>query len=124
MNNHPITKSAPGTVLWKAIVNIAQNCHLERKDLQEILGFSSATLSRLYQEKHFINPTSKEGEIALLLVRLYKSLLANVGNDDQAAKEWLRSYNYYFNAIPLEHIRKITGLTQVVIYLDAMRGKL
>ncbi len=125
MHNLKLKASTPpGIVLWKAVLNLAAVYELTRKDLQDTLGFSQATLSRLYQKEGSINPQSKEGELALLLVRLYRSLSANLGGDDEAAKSWLKSYNRYFNESPLEHIRSITGLTEVVFYLDAMRGKL
>jgi hypothetical protein len=113
-----------GAILWQAIVNIAAAYELSRKELEEILGLSPATLSRLYQKDGSIDPSSKKGELAILLVRLYRSLSANVGGEDSAAKAWLASYNHYFNKCPREHIRSIMGLAEVVSYLDAMRGKL
>ena len=88
------------------------------------LGFSAAKLSRFYQAGGRIDPYSKEGEIALLLIRMYRSLLANVGDDEAAARAWLDHQNDYFNGLPREHIHKISGLYEVVAYLDAMRGKL
>lgn len=121
---HPRKHLNEGTVLWKAVVNLAEAYELSRKDLEDMLGFSQATLSRLYQKSGSIDPQSKEGELAILLIRLYRSLSANLGGDDKAAKTWLRSHNHYFNESPLEHIRKITGLAEVIFYLDAMRGKL
>jgi hypothetical protein len=123
-STHSVQNLSKSIILWKAVANLAQAYALSRKDLENTLGFSQATLSRLYQKDGSINPQSKEGELALLLIRLYRSLSTNLGGDDEAAKVWLRSHNHYFNESPLEHIRKITGLTEVVSYLDAMRGKL
>ncbi len=121
---HSVQNISSGIVLWKAVANLAHTYELSRKDLEDTLGFSQATLSRLYQKGGSINPQSKEGELALLLIRLYRSLSANLGGDDEAAKAWLKSHNHYFNESPLQHIRKITGLAEVVSYLDTMRGKL
>lgn len=123
-NIHPVKHLSEGAVLWKAVANLAEAYELSRKDLEDMLGFSQATLSRLYQKNGSIDPQSKEGELAILLLRLYRSLSANLGGDDEAAKTWLKSHNHYFNEPPLQHIRKITGLTEVIFYLDAMRGKL
>ncbi len=123
-NTHPKKHPIEGAVLWQAVANLAEAYELSRKDLEDMLGFSQATLSRLYQKNGSIDPQSKEGELAILLIRLYRSLSANLGGDDEAAKIWLKSYNHYFNESPLQHIRKITGLTEVIFYLDAMRGKL
>jgi hypothetical protein len=120
-STHSTLHLSNGIVLWKAVANLAQAYALSHKDLEDVLGFSQTTLSRLYQKGGGINPQSKEGELVLLLIRLYRSLSANLGGDDEAAKAWLRSHNHYFNESPLEHIRKITGLVEVLSYLDAMR---
>ncbi len=123
MSQLPISVPDEGTVLWKAVTKVTECCALERRDLEAILGLSQATLSRLYQKNGPLNLNSKEAEIALLLVRLYESLAANVGGDDQAARVWLRSHNQYFNTTPLQHMQTITGLVDVLAYLDSMRGK-
>jgi hypothetical protein len=47
----------------------------------------------------------KEGELALLLTRLYRSLSALVGDDPAKAKVWLESPNHYFSAPPIERIK-------------------
>ena len=117
-----INQAEPGTVLWKALVKVAECCALGRKDLETVLGYSQATLSRLYHNNGPINPNSKQGEIALLLIRLYRSLAANVGGDDLAVRAWLNSDNDYFLETPIPHMRKLTGLMDVLLYLDAMRG--
>lgn len=110
-------------VLTKAVLNIASAYALSGKQLSEILGVSEATSSRLQQGKKQISPYTKEGEMALLLVRIYRSLNALLGNHHDKAKAWLTSYNHHFNRSPLEKIKTITGLVEVVNYLDAMRGK-
>lgn len=111
-------------VLTKALLNLAEHYELKGKDLSEIIGMSEASATRLSQGTKFISDTSKEGELALLLIRLYRSLNAMVGDDPEKAKTWLRSHNYYLSAIPLERIKRVDGLVDVVSYLDAMRSKL
>lgn len=110
-------------VLTKAILNIASRYGLSGKQLSDILGLSESTTSRLQQGKKKISPYTKEGEMALLLVRVYRSLNALLGNNHDKAKAWLTSNNRHFNIPPLEKIKTISGLVEVVNYLDAMRGK-
>ena len=62
--------------------------------------------------------------IAILLIRIYRSLSAMVGNNHEKAKLWLKSQNKYFRNKPLEEMKTIPGLVKVLNYLDAMRGKL
>ncbi|CEK11317.1 antitoxin Xre/MbcA/ParS toxin-binding domain-containing protein [Legionella hackeliae] len=111
-------------VLTKAIYNLSKLYSFTGKDLSEIIGISESTASRLNQGKKLISPKTKEGEMALLLVRIYRSLNAMVGNNHEKAKLWLNSYNKYFQKKPLEAMKTIPGLILVLNYLDAMRGKL
>lgn len=111
-------------VLTKAILNLANFYDLTGKELCQIIGISESTVTRLNQGKAFISPLTKEGEIALLLLRVYRGLNALIGNNHDKAKLWLKSDNTYFHAKPIDHLKTVTGLVEVVNYLDAMRGKL
>ncbi|MBA4697148.1 MAG: DUF2384 domain-containing protein [Legionella sp.] len=111
-------------VLSKAICNLSQSYGFSGKELSEITGMSEASVSRLYQGKKLISAGSKEGEIAVLLIRIYRSLNAMVGNNHEKAKAWLNHSNHYFQNKPINALKSISGLVQVLNYLDAMRGKL
>ena len=71
-----------------------------------------------------IDPASKEGELALLFLRLYRSLDALVGGDDGRARAWLTAQNDHLGGVPAERLTSVQGLVDVVQYLDAMRGRL
>jgi len=114
----------PEVVLSKAFCNMAKFCSFTGKDIKQMTGISESSFTRLNHGERFISPTSKEGEIALLLLRIYRSLNAIVGNNHEKAKRWLNSQNQYFQKKPIEEMMTIPGLVSVVNYLDAMRGKL
>jgi len=111
-------------VLTKALCNLVKFYSFSGKDLSKIIGISESTASRLVQGTKLISPHTKEGELALLLLRIYRSLNAMVGNNHEKAKLWLNSQNKYFRNKPMEEIKTIPGLVDVLNYLDAMRGKL
>ena len=111
-------------VLTKAILKLADFYNLTGKDLHHIIGVSESTITRLSQGKAYISPTTKEGEIALLLLRVYRGLNSLIGTNHEKAKLWLNSYNKYFKKKPIDQLKTITGLVEVVSYIDAMRGKL
>ncbi|WP_298626270.1 antitoxin Xre/MbcA/ParS toxin-binding domain-containing protein [uncultured Legionella sp.] len=111
-------------VLTKAVSNLAKFYSLTGKDLSKIIGISESSASRINQGTKFISPHTKEGEMALLLLRVYRSLNAMVGNNHEKAKLWLNSQNKYFKNIPIDEMKTIQGLIGVLNYLDAMRGKL
>ena len=64
----------------------------------------------------------KSFELAVLFVRLYRSLDAIVGGDEAAARKWMKSSNLALNGAPIELIQKVYGLTHVVQYLDSKRA--
>ena len=68
-------------VLSKALCNLAKFYSLTGKDLSKIIGISEPSASRLGQGKKLISPHTKEGEMALLLLRIYRSLNDMVGNN-------------------------------------------
>ncbi len=110
-------------LLTKALLNVAALYELCDKELSEIIGISEADISRLKHGTKLLSEKSQESELALLLIRLYRSLNAIAGDDSSKAKAWLHSYNDYFSAAPIDHIKRIEGLVAVVNYLDAMHAK-
>lgn len=112
----------PAAVLTKAVLRAAGLLGLSNASLSAILGVSEASISRLSGGTRVIDPESKEGELALLLVRAYRSLDALVGSDEAARRAWLTSHNHALNARPVDLLGKVAGLAVVVTYLDAMRA--
>jgi len=121
----PVQHHAPeaGPVLAKAVLSAAGRLGLRNRHLASVIGSSEASVSRL-QYGRGLAPETKEGELALLFLRLYRSLDALVGGDDGKAREWLHAENDHVRGVPADRIRTVEGLVDVVQYLDAMRGRL
>ena len=111
-----------GAVLTKALIRAAGLLGLSNAALARVLGVSEASVSRLFSGSRAIDPASKEGELALLLVRAYRSLDSLVGTDAAQRKAWMEGYNRALNGRPAELIARADGLVAVVSYLDAMRA--
>jgi hypothetical protein len=69
-------------------------------------------------------PASTKGEIALLFLRIFRSLDAVVGGNAEHARAWLHARNHHLGGVPAEMIASVAGIVRVADYLDAMRGKL
>ncbi len=110
-------------VLSRAFVRAALGLGLSQKDLARVLGVSEATLSRVAAGRP-IDPRSKEGEMALLFLRIYRSLDALVGGHAEDARAWLSARNLHLGGVPAELMTTVPGIVRVAEYLDAMRGKL
>lgn len=116
------TDPASDQVLTKAVLRAADLLGLSSALLARILGVSEASVSRLTSGARTVDPQSKEGELALLLVRVYRSLDALVGTDAAQRHAWLHGENRALNGRPIDLIQRTDGLVNVVAYLDAMRA--
>lgn len=109
-------------VLSKALLNSKEFLGLTNTELGEIIGKDRTYFTRL-RNHSVLEPNSKEGELALHIIRIYRSLYALEGGDIEAIEEWLNTPNKHLNDVPRELLKNIQGLVRVVEYLDAMRGK-
>ena len=116
-----ITRSQPdpSLVLCKALLNVKEALDLKQSELGDIIGLNRSSVSRLQS----LDPQSKTGELALLLVRVYRALYAMVGGDGDAMRHWLRTGNSHLGGAPLQLMSSVQGLIRVVEYLDAIRGR-
>ena len=67
--------STESEVLAKALFNVQTELGLTQADLGLIIGKNRSSVSRL-ETKGEIDPATKEGELALLLISIYRSLFA------------------------------------------------
>ncbi len=114
--------TAESAVLTKATLRAAERLGLAANALSGIIGLSEASLSRMRSGRYQLEPGSKPFELALLFVRLFRSLDAIVGGDDKVARAWLQNDNRMLGAAPVQKIRSISGLVDVLAYLDARRA--
>ena len=109
-------------VVSKAVFRAADFLELTNAEIAKIIGVSEATVSRARNRGSNLTNNPKAQEIALLFVRLYRSLDAFIGGDDKISARWLRAQNKAFGKPPAEMIVTLSGLIAVIDYLDAARG--
>ena len=109
-------------VVTKAVLRAAERLALPNRVLAGVLGLSEATISRMGSGTYQLTPGDKPFEIAVLFLRLFRALDAIVGGDATAARAWLRGANTVLGAAPIELIESVSGLVNVVGYLDARRA--
>ncbi len=122
----PSTDAQPedGNLISKAFLRACALLELKQKDMASILGRSEPTISRLARNNLFLSPDGKDGEIALLFLRMYRSLDALLGGNEGNARAWFNAVNHGLNGSPRDLVKSLEGLIHVVDYLDAMRGPL
>lgn len=113
---------AAGPVVTKAVVRAADRLGVNARTLAVIIGISEATASRMKRGGFILEPGAKSFELAVLFIRLFRSLDALVGGDDGVAAAWLNAPNTVLDARPIEKLQSISGLVDVIAYLDARRA--
>lgn len=112
------TNIDPESVLSQALLNAGADLGLTREALGRVIGRDRTRL------KDGVRPDSKAGELALLLIRVYRSLFALVDGDKTIMAHWMHTPNRGTRGVPAQQVQSVQGLTTVVEYLDAIRGKL
>lgn len=122
MSAQPEQRPDQAAVLCKALFNVAGQLTLKQEELGKVVGINRTSISKLKQ-KGVLDPKSKQGELALLLIRAARALYALSGGDQAWIKHFMRSNNKLTGGVPAEQIQSVQGLMRVVTYLDAIRGK-
>jgi len=117
---HPDPVPTDSTIVLKALVRAAARLDVSNKAVARTIGVSEATVSRMRKGDYVLD--GKPLELAVMFIRLYRSLDAVVGGDDSVAKAWLRNENSMLRNAPLDLIQTVSGLTDVLQYLDARRA--
>ena len=113
---------AEGPVLGKAALRAADRLGLTARVLGTVVGLSEPTVSRLKRGEFTLERGTKPFELAVLFVRLYRSLDAIVGGDEGVARDWLRNDNAALGGKPIDKIQTVPGLVDAIAYLDARRA--
>lgn len=120
----PSAAAAPSdaAVVTKAALRAADILSIRDKQLARIIGVSPSTVSRMRSGATPVDRGQKPFELAVLFIRLYRSLDAIVGGDDAVARQWMANHNTALDGAPIELIQSVSGLTDAIQYLDARRA--
>ena len=123
MNTKPVSISDLNLV-GNAVISAADALGLAREQLAEAIGVSVSTIARMRNGSSPV-PEQKPFEMSLLLIRVYRSLFSILGGNADAMQHWINTPNHHLgDEAPGELLRKADGLTRVLWYLDAMRGRI
>ncbi|MBU1334243.1 MAG: MbcA/ParS/Xre antitoxin family protein [Alphaproteobacteria bacterium] len=95
---------------------------LTAKRLAAVIGASEPTVSRMKAGAFVLDAKGKPYELAVLLIRLFRSLDAIAGGETRVLRQWLVNPNTVLGGKPIDKLETISGLTDVLAYLDARRA--
>lgn len=89
----------------------------------QALSLSAVELTNALQVDELVanapmDPESATGMRALDVIRVYLALRPLVGDDPQAMRHWMRSYNRGTKGVPAEQIQSAEGRDAVLGYLS------
>ncbi|MFT7721297.1 MAG: DUF2384 domain-containing protein [Roseateles sp.] len=122
MQASPVIEVERTMVLGKALQRAAECLGLNGRTLARTVGFSEPTVSRILRGERGIAPDSKEGQLSLMLIRVFRSLDALVGGDDAKRRAWMGSHNTALGGVPAALVVTPEGLARLLAYLDGMRA--
>jgi hypothetical protein len=120
VNPRPVP--APDDVVTRATLRAAARLGFSNKLVARVIGVSEATVSRMGTGGYLLKPADKSFDLALLFLRLFRSLDAITGGDEEVSRAWLRNENTTLGGVPAVLIESVSGLVNVVGYLDARRA--
>ncbi len=109
-------------VVTRAVLRAAARLDVSNKALGRIIGLSEATVSRMGSGSYTLSRGDKAFELAVLFIRLFRSLDAIAGGDEAVATAWLKNEHLALGDMPLALIQSVPGLVNVLGYLDARRA--
>ena len=109
-------------VLAMALLRGAQQYGVSTEELFQVVGVREGTLKALRRGSRELVLHDKQVELALLFLRVFRSLDVLVGGEDKQAAQRLRAHNHPLRGVPVDRMKGIEGLVRVAEYLDAMRG--
>lgn len=127
----PSTAANDSAIVANAVIEACRFLGITQDQLANIIGVSRTTVTRIKKRSNddladvAIASNSKAFELALLLIRVYRSLYSILGGNQPAMKHWMMTPNQHLdNQKPAELVQSALGLGRVIWYLDAMRGKI
>lgn len=109
-------------VLAKAFLRAAETLGMKQKEAATVLGLSSSRLSQLKSGGE-LDPNSKPGEAALMLIRIARGLYALNGGSKETMRHFMYTKNRITGGVPIEQVQTLSGLNEVLLFVDSIRGK-
>ncbi|MCB1391497.1 MAG: XRE family transcriptional regulator [Rhodobacteraceae bacterium] len=118
----PDFADTPDSVLIaKAVTRAAEALGLRQAELAAIIGTSPSQVSKM---KAGTGISGKPSELALYVIRVFRSLDAITGGDRSTVTAWMRNANSDLGGVPADLMASAAGLVTVMTYLDAARAPL
>jgi uncharacterized protein (DUF2384 family) len=119
-----IPQADDNELVTRAYVASGRELGLTLGQLARVVGVSESAMKNYSRGSASLRST-KDQELSLGFIRVYRALFAILGGDREQMQHWMRTPNRHFNnQVPAQLVETYQGLAEVNVYLDAMRGRL
>lgn len=109
-------------ILAEAFFKVSKILDIEQSYLEGILGLSHSAITNLKVSGE-LDPYSKSGQKALLLIHIFKLLHVLSGGDEELMKSFMYTYNFETNDIPIRQVQSEEGMIKVRNFLEFLISK-
>ena len=109
------------TVLAKTFLKCAKRLGM---NLDQIAATISTAPEKLSLNTFIIRPNSKQGTLALSLIRITISLETLNGGDVEMIRHFMYQKNHLTGGIPIEQVQHPQGLLKVLSFVEAIQVKI
>ena len=114
------TRDDEGLLIAKAVTNAGAALGLSQAEVGDVIGVSQAQINKFAQGTAALK--GKPFDLALCLIRVFRSLDTFTGGDVETNRSWMRNRNLALGGVPAELIKSAEGLINTMAYLDAARA--
>lgn len=112
-------RAMPSFVLAKTVVSVADRLGRQHTDVAAVIGESEGAIACMRRGGQ-LNPEREQGELGLILIRLFRSLHTTMGKDDSKSRLWFHAHNVRLGGVSAERVCTVEGLVEVVWYLEVL----
>jgi putative toxin-antitoxin system antitoxin component (TIGR02293 family) len=114
----PSLPAKRAAAISQAVLRAADRLSLSAAALARTIGIPEDALPQLRAGTDVLEINSKAYELALLLVRVLRRLVALTRGDDASGRSWMNADNPALGGVPRDLIQTVVGLVAVLAYLD------
>jgi predicted transcriptional regulator len=115
--------ASSASVTIKAVCRAAAQLGLSVGELARVIGVSESLAARMWRAERVPSLSSKSHELALLLIRLHNALDCVACGDASVSRAWISNEHAVLHARPIDAIQSISGLLNVVSYVEAFQHR-
>jgi uncharacterized protein (DUF2384 family) len=122
--SNAVAQPTDAGLVTHAFIDAGRELGMTLGQLAKVIGVSESAMKNYSRGSADIS-SSKDLELSLGFIRVYRALFAVLGGNREQMQHWMHTPNRHLNQqTPAALATSYQGLAELHVYLDAMRGRL